>query len=46
MSAEVKPEKETNPWAEYERRKQELPKDLSPADREIECRRIADELGV
>lgn len=47
MSApEPKPEANKNPWAEYERRKQQLPEDLSADERDRELRRIADELGI
>jgi hypothetical protein len=45
-AAEPKPETKKNPWAEYERRKQQLPDDLKPEDRDRELRRIADELGI
>ena len=48
MSTNPKPqaEEQINPWAEYERRKQELSPDLSPSDREAQLRRIADDLGI
>lgn len=46
MSAEPKPKEEQNPWAKYEQLKAQLPKDLSPEERERECRRIASELGI
>jgi hypothetical protein len=42
-----KPEpKQDNPWAKYEQRKAELPKDLSPEQYQAECKRIAEELGI
>lgn len=40
------PEQKKNPWVEYERRKAELPEDISSSEREAELRRIADELGI
>lgn len=47
MSTNPKPkEQEPNPWAEYEKRKQELPETLSAEERDQECRKIADELGI
>lgn len=39
-------EQQKNPWKEYERRKAELPADLNPQQRDIELRKIADELGI
>lgn len=45
-SPEQQADKQSNPWAEYERRKAELSADLSPVERERELRRIADELGI
>lgn len=47
MIAKPKPkEQERNVWAEYERGKQELPADLPADERDRECRKIADELGI
>lgn len=37
---------ETNPWAEYERRKAQLSDDLTPQEYLRECRKIAEELGI
>ena len=37
---------EADPWGEYERRKKELPADLSPAEYTEAIRRIAMELGL
>lgn len=38
--------KEMNLWAEYERRKAALPKDMKPFDYLDACRKIAKELGI
>lgn len=46
VSAKPETEKSVNPWAEHERRKAELPKDLSSEQRDQELRKIADELGI
>lgn len=46
MSANPEPETETNKWRVYEQRKRALPDDLSPAERDAEIRKIADELGI
>lgn len=46
MSTAPQTDQQANPWAEYERRKQALSPDLSPSERERECKRIADELGI
>jgi hypothetical protein len=46
MSAEPQTKEEKNVWAKYEQMKLELPKDLTPEQREQECRRIADALGI
>ena len=35
-----------NPWEEYERRKKDLPDDLTPEEYTAEARKIADELGL
>lgn len=35
-----------NLWAEYERRKAELPKDMKPFDYVAACTQIAKELGI
>lgn len=35
-----------NLWREYERRKSQIPNDLSPTDYLRECRKIAEELGI
>jgi hypothetical protein len=39
-------QEEPNKWAEYERRKAQLSKDLSPAERDAEIKRIAEELEI
>lgn len=48
MSTNPQPqtEQQRNPWVEYERRKAELPKEISSAEREEALRKIADELGI
>lgn len=47
MSTNPKPqEQEPNPWLEYERRKSQLPPDMPADERDRECRKIADELGI
>jgi hypothetical protein len=49
MSAPVRKtgqEPEPNKWIEYERRKGQISQDLSPAERDREIKRIADELGI
>lgn len=48
MSTNPKPKEEAkqNPWVEYERRKRDLPENLSQREREVELRKIADELGI
>jgi hypothetical protein len=35
-----------NPWLEYERRKKELPADLTPDEYREAIKRICDELGI
>ena len=37
---------ELDPWTEYEKRKRELPADLSPAEYTEAVKRIARELGI
>lgn len=46
MSAQPEPEKEINKWELYEQRKQALPDDLSPREREAAIRKIADDLQI
>lgn len=43
---EAPTQKEMNLWAEYERRKAELPRDMKPFDYLDACRKIARELGI
>jgi len=38
--------KQRDKYEIYEQRKAQLPNDLSPAEYEAACKRIADELGV
>lgn len=46
MSAAQPEQKPASPWVEYERRKSQLPADLSPEDREVATRQIAEDLGI
>lgn len=48
MSANAKqqPEEQKNLWLEYERRKAQIPQDMSQEERDVEIKRIADELGI
>ena len=46
MSAQPQPEEKKNLWKEYERRKAQIPQELSQDERDAEIKRIADELGI